>query len=581
MPPPRFKKLRQVILIINRVRKIKTKVRNSPGKNAKTGSPSNDNAPSQNQQYPPIIQWPYTPQLPAIEQSPLISKSSIPNVSPSPVVLSRWQQLPNQQPNPTNCQVQQGQPPLQLAQPAPPFWLPQRPGHHFVGVNTPATYHPFSPMGTTDASLQASAIAGGGTSSRHQPQVPNFCYHVGYPYPGFPGLWDPSSWWAQGQQSQPPCTYNIPGAYGYISPPTLPMPSHSATSGQSFPRGIIRPPEKLSQKHQKLWEAQSSENVQVWTIIGHLQSELVDYKNRITNLEAEVSSLKATVEEAATQGTGTSLHGQMPKRGRPKRPIASVGVLPSPDESHPRARGRKPAARKVQSETKALNFEKESLNKVEDKEKTCHPTTTFQQENDQKISNIFTNSSGNFEIHGSNSMIPAFHNQVHQEIPGVQASGVGLNSSPEMKTNDDKAEDSKTAFSILSQHVKGNKSKSSSATNIGGINNGGLGWPSNITSEDQRGNVLHIRSQGFYHNGSVVRQGGKFFSGWSFMNEEDASGELEDAMVGSAKDEDEEEMEDDVSSGAEEIAQSEDQNAYNMDAPGGTSPSGLPQLKSW
>jgi len=70
------------------------------------------------------------------------------------------------------------------------------------------------------------------------------------------GPWDHSSWWGQAQQSQSPCTYAFPGAYGSFSLQPPPMPSCAASLGQFFQRGIIRPPAKLSQKHQQLWDAQ-------------------------------------------------------------------------------------------------------------------------------------------------------------------------------------------------------------------------------------------------------------------------------------------------------------------------------------
>lgn len=70
------------------------------------------------------------------------------------------------------------------------------------------------------------------------------------------GPWDPSSWWAHGQQSQPSFNYTSPGGYGYFSSAPPAMPNCSATFGESSQRGIIRPTAKLSQKHQQLWEAQ-------------------------------------------------------------------------------------------------------------------------------------------------------------------------------------------------------------------------------------------------------------------------------------------------------------------------------------
>lgn len=72
----------------------------------------------------------------------------------------------------------------------------------------------------------------------------------------FTGPCDPLSWWGQSQQTQAISTYAFPGSYNYFPTPTLVMPSCSTSLGQSFIRGIIKPPVKLSQKHQQLWDAQ-------------------------------------------------------------------------------------------------------------------------------------------------------------------------------------------------------------------------------------------------------------------------------------------------------------------------------------
>lgn len=513
------------------------------GNDIRTGSPPLDYASSQNQQNPPIIQCLPTPQ-PTIDQSPLICKAGIATLVPTPIVLSQWQQLPHQQVNPSNYQVQHGQPQLQVAQPNTPFWQQQQPGYHFPGANLPVAYQPLTPsLSRNDAS---SVVAGGGTSIRHQEQVPEFYYHVGYPYPGIPaGPWDP--WWGQAQQSEPPCTYTFSGPFGYLSSPSLLTPGYSsAVPRQSVQRGIIRPSVKLSQKHQQLWEAQSAENVQLWTIIGHLQSEVAEYKNRIMTLEAEI---KPKVEANIPQSTEICLQEKTPNRGRPKKSVASVDALTSRDESHPRVRGRKPAQCKAQFETRALNFERVVLKKVENKERTFHPPPTT--ENDKKV---FTNSGSNMEIHDSDTKMRAFRNQVYPNISRVSLT--------EMKTNDDKAKDTKNVSSNLSQHVNGNQSKGASATYIGGTSDGNLVWPSNISSEDSAQNGLRFNSQAFCHNSNVIRQG-QLFPGWSFKNGQIASGELEDAVIGSAKDgedDDDAELENDINSCAE------DENAYNLDA---------------
>lgn len=153
-------------------------------KNTKTGSPSTDNASSENQHFPSIFQWPFTPQN-AVEQSQLTSRPSIATQSSSPIIISRWN-FPPQQQNQTNHQVQQGQLPTNYTQATPPLWLPHRPSHPLPGVNSPSTFPPFIPLGMTEISWQAPAV-GGGTVSTNQPQAANFCYPVGYTYPGFPG----------------------------------------------------------------------------------------------------------------------------------------------------------------------------------------------------------------------------------------------------------------------------------------------------------------------------------------------------------------------------------------------------------
>lgn len=496
------------------------------GKNDKTVSCSHEKADCMNLHYPPVRQWPYTRQQ--VE-------------SPSLIVPNRCQQLSHLQPNPVSNQVQQGQPPLHLAESTVPFWLPSQPGYQVSGVNMPATFQTFTPLGTMNGSWQGPAVIGVNSSS-NQPQVPNLCYPVGYPYPGFPG-----------QQPQRPCAYTSPGGYGYVSPMSPPMPSCLPSAGQSFQRGIIRPMTKLSQKHQQLWEAQSAENVQLWTIIGQLQSELADYKSRLMKLEAEISSQKPAVEEPVAQVNGTPLTGQPAKRGRPRKSAVLADVLPTSNEPCPRARGRKPTATcKVQSsEARTLTFEKVILNKVEDKEKACHSSAITQPpENDERVSNIITKNCGHLEVIGNNMMRSTLNNQVHQENPRIQIL--------------DNADDSKTAFSIISEQAKSTNAKGSLATHTGTTANGSFqNWSSDITPESCGRNGFDMISQGFYENGSVIRQGEKRIPGWSFVNEDNASEQLEDAVVGSVKDDNDKEMVDDATSGGEdEIAQETVECAY-------------------
>ncbi|KAK2656720.1 hypothetical protein Ddye_009772 [Dipteronia dyeriana] len=492
-------------------------------KSTKTDNSSHGNETLVNQQYPPVLQWPHMPQN--VEHfSPL---SSVPCVS-------------------TSNQVQHGPPPPpHVAQSAMPFWLPPRPGYQSTAVNVPANFQTFTPLGTINANWQQSpAVIGGLTSSSNQPQVSNICYPVGYPQPGFPGPWDSSSWYAQSQQLQPSNMYTLPGGNGYFSPVSPALPGCSASVGQSFQRGIIRPTVKLSQKHQQLWEAQSAENVQLRTVIGQLQTELAEYKSRQMKLETEVSSLKPAVEEPIAQVIGATLSGKASKRGRSRRSAASVDVLATPDESYTRARRRKPAATlcKIQpSEARTLVFEKVVLNKAEKKEKAGHSPATTQQETDEKIPNISTDSNSNMEVNGSNLMMPGFDNQVHLENTRIPVSGIELNTSLKAKSTDNvKIDDSNVAISNLSQFSKGKNTKRSSVTHTGTAVNRNFGWSSSNIPGNGGRNFLNMSYQDFYDNGSVISQvEGKHIPGWSFINENNALETLNDAVVTSAKDDDE------------------------------------------
>ncbi|KAG6645800.1 uncharacterized protein LOC122318058 [Carya illinoinensis] len=528
----------------------------------KTESPLQDNAHSQNQQHSPVLQWPYTAQH-AVEQSPLVSKPCPTTQSSSPIIQNQWQQLLNLQQNPTSHQAHQGQP-MHFVQPASPFWLPQHPAYLLPGVNAPCTFSPLTPLGTTDVSWQAPGALGGGTPSTNQPHIPNCCYQVGYAYQGFPGPWDHSSWSGQGQQSQPPCTYSFPGAYGFFPLPTPQLSNHAASLGQPFQRGFIRLPTNLSQKHQQLWDSQSAENVQLWNVINLLQSEIADYKNRLMKLEVAVSSQKPTVEEPTSQVTGSGSARQPLKRGRPKKKL--MNALTSPSESNHRAQCTKLPSFRAPSGSKSIIFEKVILRKAEDKEKVPCVSVITEQENIEKVSNIVSpHTIGNSGINGNNQMMPAFQNHVHREFSGVQISGFGLSSSSELKSIDEKVKDLKTDHSILSQQAKGMNNNGASPIYMGATANGSLGFHSYITPDYSGRNLLNIGSQGVHNDCNVTSQEGKIIPGWGFANDEDASEELETAVVGSTKDENEGEMGDDVSSGAEDDVREQDEPTYKMD----------------
>ncbi|KAK8498947.1 hypothetical protein V6N13_028969 [Hibiscus sabdariffa] len=518
----------------------------------KNGNSSQDPS-SLNDRYWHILQGPYTTQQ-AAEQSSFNITSQIPPVA------SRSQQAAPLQPNSPYHPVQQGQPAVHLAPSTSPFWLPQRPSYQFPTVTLPATFQPFASMAAVGTNWQPSPT-NGGASQGSQHQVPNICYHFS-PYPGFPGPWEPSSWWTLGQQTQPSFNYTFPASYACFSSEPPPMTNCSATFGESSQRGIIRPIAKLSQKHQQLWDAQSMENVQLWRIMGQLQSDIDDCKSRLIKLEAEVSSLKPSADEPSAQVIQTGLSGVASKKGRPKRSVALANASASPDGSHPQARGRNHATDKVQPEPRTLVYEKVVLNKVG---KVAQSTSSTRKDNGEKIPFDTTYNSVDLEVNGSNLPMTAFHNQAQKESPGIQLCGMTTNLSLELKAAADKVDDSKDA-----QQAKQNTGVS--AMHMGGTNGETLTLPASFGTEEPRRNIYN---QSLCENGYVMRQEGKLIPGWSFVNEEDVSDELDDAVMLSAKNEKEEEMGDDVSSGSEEIAQTIE------DSVAGSNPKYQAQCKNW
>lgn len=280
---------------------------------------------------------------------------------------------------------------------------------------------------------------------------------------------------------------------------------------------------------------QSAENVQLWNVVGHLQSELANYKNRLTKLEADVLSLKPTVIEPAARGSGATLPGEKKtKRGRPKRQIASNGVTPSTGRSLPRARGRKPKLHNAQSETKELNCEKHSQKKLEDK-------ADSQKEIDGKTLNVVTDPGDRNGISISN---PIFHNQTLQDSNRVK-------SSSESKFDDIKVGESKTNFSITSHQVKGMETKNY-ATYGAMTNDGKFVWPSNISTSNCGKDLINISSQSFYNDFNITGHARRLVGGWSFGNE-DVSVSHENVAIESGSNENEQ-MENDGSSSAEDTA---------------------------
>ncbi|KAJ6907051.1 hypothetical protein NC651_017661 [Populus alba x Populus x berolinensis] len=112
----------------------------------------------------------------------------------------------------------------------------------------------------------------------------------------------------------------------------------------------------------------STENVQLWSVIGLLQSEITDFKSRIMKLEAEIPPVKQAVEDPIAHVAGSAVSRKASKRGRPKKLAASVDAPPSIDKPQLQAQARKSEPCKVQPEAREHSFEEVVLNKVENKE---------------------------------------------------------------------------------------------------------------------------------------------------------------------------------------------------------------------
>ncbi|WCJ32067.1 hypothetical protein M5689_013511 [Euphorbia peplus] len=445
------------------------------------GAISHSNGNAQNQQY---------------SSNPCASSRSPPTV---PVT-----QLHHQLPHLTSNQ--HGYPPSNQPQ---SFWMPP---HQHPGGNGPPFFHSFPPHQYPN------------WQPNDHTHVPNLHNQVGYAYPPCPGPWDPSSWWGR-----PPLAYAFPGSYSQVSQHHPMTPPCSTPSEQSSERGIIKPLAKLSQKHLQPWEAQSAENVKVWTVIDQLQSELSDFKSRVVKLEEEISSLKQTKGEPITCVTSTG--GQPAKRGRRKRSAALVDALPSLDEPRPCTQGRK---------IREPIFEKVILSKAENNVIPVHLAALAQQ-GKGKVSNLMIGEGKGLNcsvINGSNATMPSFHNQVHKENAIMQNGGIDSNG---------KVADANDTFAIL---TKGMDHRTALASCHSASNNGSLGWPYPyaILPPQANGNIIANMNPE-----SVSKQGEKVNGGPGVVSEEDASGEPDDAMAAKAEDDNDEEMGEDESSSGEEI----------------------------
>ncbi|KAH7278353.1 hypothetical protein KP509_38G037500 [Ceratopteris richardii] len=129
----------------------------------------------------------------------------------------------------------------------------------------------------------------------------------------------------------PPFLFPPPSYAGYGGGYMCPLPS-IPQAGASH-RGIIRPPPGLSQKHMRLWEAQSMENMQLWSTTTQLwaavtrcDSEIALQRAKIIKLEAELQAMKAHHDGNMPQSDITPLQS-CSKRGRRKKTLPVPMVL--------------------------------------------------------------------------------------------------------------------------------------------------------------------------------------------------------------------------------------------------------------
>eukprot|EP00250_Pteridium_aquilinum_P033676 c6062_g1_i1 orf=285-2006(+) len=199
---------------------------------------------------------------------------------------------------------------------------------------------PFQP-GTGESSWPHGTAPGAQSLGGRPPPFP-------FPPPPYSGPWDPVSWWGHNPY-QPPFPYLYPGYGGGYPCPMPPTPPIGPNQ-----RGLIKPPPGLSQKHIRIWEAQSMENMQLWTTTTQLwaavarsDAEIALQRTKILKLEADLQIIKAhrdgnvpQLEVPAALQTGS-------RRGRRKKatpaPVATAVSLPA-DSNALRAPGRKARA---------------------------------------------------------------------------------------------------------------------------------------------------------------------------------------------------------------------------------------------
>lgn len=229
--------------------------------------------------------------------------------------------------------------------------------------NAGPTHAPFQP-GVGESSWPHAAAPAPPSLGGRPPPFP-------FPPPPYSGPWDPVSWWGHNPY-QPPFPYLYPGYGGGYPCPMPPAPPIGANQ-----RGLIKPPPGLSQKHIRIWEAQSMENMQLWTTTTQLwaavarsDAEIALQRTKILKLEADLQMIKAHRDANMPHLEVTAALQSGSKRGRRKKatpaPVTTAVSLTAPDSNALRAPGRKARSiiGKVDPAIKAKELE------LEEKEKT-------------------------------------------------------------------------------------------------------------------------------------------------------------------------------------------------------------------
>ncbi|KAL6012787.1 hypothetical protein ACLOJK_003276 [Asimina triloba] len=567
-------------------------------KNSKASSPSHDPASSVAQQYIPTVHWPYAAQTTSVEYP--LSRPFLTMHQNSPTVITQRQAsflTPQQQQlGSISHNLQPGQ--SQVTPSSGPFWFPTRPGFQSPGP----PFQQFVPAGATDSSWQAPIVVGASTGSE---SISSYSFQSGYYPMGFPDVHGFAmkdifeSMLAvclqvlgvlhlcgdNHSRHSLRIHFNIQLALGDMvtllyqlhQQRICHLDNHIREELLSFKQNFLRNTSGYGKPRFSplVLVMQSAENVYLRTAIGRAEAELATCRNRLAKLEADVSCLKAQRDPAADGSAGAAavIPAQTAKRGRPKRPIASVSSLPFTDDLQPKPRGRKPTSSKAESEAKGLISEKENANKEEGTSKACQTMLGIGQmsnqgEDDGKISTNCTNGCTS-DLNGSEpklspdiQTIPTFPNKVHY-CPRVKITPVSLTPAVGMKCQNGKEESWKPSSSIPSQCPKG--------PDAVGTGNENQGWHSNILTDD-------IRSHCFFDSTSIIKQEGKMFNGWSFVNQDAL--EDQDDMVGSGKDDDEID-DDDLSSAADEMSQAKTEGSLPIDPSAVPSSNALPQVNRW